>query len=132
MRAFSVPKGAPQRLLEESGPSETGTQRTVRDKFAPPGFLAFFGSHLLAMHVAGSVKTSALLARLLKCCALPLGSLGSSEGIVCTPGGAAMTARGIGSIGDGHSEDCEGQVRPFGGSLRFLALISLQCMWQVA
>ena len=61
MRAFCVPKGALQPLQEESGPSETGTQSTMRDKFALWGFIAFFCSHLLAMHVAGRVKTSALL-----------------------------------------------------------------------
>ena len=38
---------------------------------------------------------------------------------MCTQGGAAATARGIGSIGDGHVEHCEGLVRPFGGSLPF-------------
>ena len=31
---------------------------------------------------------------------------------MCTPGGAAATARGIGSIGDGHSQHREGQVDP--------------------
>ena len=50
---------------------------------------------------------------------------------MCTPGGAAATTRGIGSIGDGHSEHCEGQVQHFRGSLPFFALICLQCMWQV-
>ena len=50
-----------RRLQEKSGPSETGTHRTVRGKFDPSGFVAFFDSHLLAMHVAGRVKTSALL-----------------------------------------------------------------------
>ena len=52
---------------------------------------------------------------------MPLRSLGSSEGIRCTAGGAAATARGNGSIGDGHLERCEGQVRPFGGALPFFA-----------
>ena len=61
MRAFCVPQGAPQPLQEESGPPETGTQSTVRDKFDPLGVIAFFCSHLLAMHVEGRVKTSALL-----------------------------------------------------------------------
>ena len=32
---------------------------------------------------------------------------------MCTPGGAS-TAKGIGTIGDGHSEICEGQVRHLG------------------
>ena len=50
-----------RRLQEESGPSETGTHKTVRGKFHSSGFVAFFDSHLLAMHVAGRVKTSALL-----------------------------------------------------------------------
>ena len=36
---------------------------------------------------------------------------------MCPPGGAAATARGIGSIGDGHSQNCEGQSRRFEGSL---------------
>ena len=31
-----------------------------------------------------------------------------------TPGGAATTAKGIGTIGDGHSENCEGQTRRLG------------------
>ena len=61
MRAFCVPQGAPQALQEESGPSETGTQSTLRDKLDALGVIAFFCSHLLAMHVAGRVKTSALL-----------------------------------------------------------------------
>ena len=61
MRAFCVPQGALQPLQEESGPSETGTQSTVRDTFDPLGVIAFFCSHLLAMHVEGRVKTSALL-----------------------------------------------------------------------
>ena len=42
MRAFCVPQGAPQRLLEELGPSETGTQSTVRDKFDPLGVHCVF------------------------------------------------------------------------------------------
>ena len=33
MRALCVAQGAPQPLQEESGPSETGTQSIVRDKF---------------------------------------------------------------------------------------------------
>ena len=61
VRALCVPQGAPQRLQEESGPSEKGTQSTVRDKFDPLVVIAFFCSHLLAMHVEGRVKTSALL-----------------------------------------------------------------------
>ena len=50
---------------------------------------------------------------------------------MCTLGGTAATARGIGSIGDGHSEYSEGQVRRFGGSLLFFAFFCLQCIWQV-
>ena len=61
MRAFCVPQGALQPLQEEAGPPETGTQSTVRDKFHALGVIAFFCSHLLAMHVEGRVKTSALL-----------------------------------------------------------------------
>ena len=61
MRAFCVPQRAVQPLQEESGPSETGTQSTVRDKFDALGVIAFFCSPLLAMHVEGRVKTSALL-----------------------------------------------------------------------
>ena len=61
MRGFCVPKGALQPLQEQSGPSETGAQSTVRDNFDALGFIAFFCSHLLAMHVAGRVKTSVLL-----------------------------------------------------------------------
>ena len=34
---------------------------------------------------------------------------------MCIPQGAAATAKGIPTIGDGHSENCEGQVRRFGG-----------------
>ena len=59
--ALCVPEGALQPLQEESGPSETGTQSTMRDKFEALGVIAFFCSHLLAMHVARRVKTSALL-----------------------------------------------------------------------
>ena len=40
-----------------------------------------------------------------------MGSPAWSGGIICTPGGAATTAKEIGTIGDGHSEICEGQVR---------------------
>ena len=36
---------------------------------------------------------------------------------MCIPGGAAAAARGIGSIADGHSENCEGQSGRFEGSL---------------
>ena len=49
MRAFRVPHGAPQRLLEKSSQSETGTQSTVRDKFDPLGLIAFLSSYLLAL-----------------------------------------------------------------------------------
>ena len=41
---------------------------------------------------------------------------------MCTPGGAAATAKGIGTIGYGHSENCEGQVRHFGGLIAFFCL----------
>ena len=44
---------------------------------------------------------------------------------MCTRGGAAATAKGIGTIGDGHSEICAGQVRSFGG---FIAFSALQCI----
>ena len=43
---------------------------------------------------------------------------------MCTPRGAAAAAKGIGTIGDGHSENCEGQVGRFGG---FIAFFCLQC-----
>ena len=43
---------------------------------------------------------------------------------MCTPGGAAATAKGIGTIGDGHSEISEEQVGHFGG---FIAFFALQC-----
>ena len=43
---------------------------------------------------------------------------------MCTPGGAAATAKGMGTVRDGHSENCEGQVRRFGG---FIAFFCLQC-----
>ena len=36
------PKGAPQPLQEELGPSETGTESTVRDKFDPLGVHCLF------------------------------------------------------------------------------------------
>ena len=44
---------------------------------------------------------------------------------MCTPGGAAATAKGIGTIGDRHSENFEGQGRRFGV---FMAFFSLQCI----
>ena len=44
---------------------------------------------------------------------------------MCTPGGAAAIAKGIGTIGDGHLENCEGQVRLVGG---LIALFCLQCI----
>ena len=34
---------------------------------------------------------------------------------MCTPRGATATAEGIWAIVDGHSENCEGQVRRFWG-----------------
>ena len=62
MRALCVPQGAPQPLQEELGPSETGTSEHCDGQVRPfGGSLPFFCSHLLAMHVAGRVKTSALL-----------------------------------------------------------------------
>ena len=42
MRALCVPQGAPQPLQEELGPSETGTESTVRDKFDPLGVHCLF------------------------------------------------------------------------------------------
>ena len=44
---------------------------------------------------------------------------------MCTQGGAAATAKGIGTIGNRHSENCEGQVRRFGG---FMAFFCPQCI----
>ena len=44
---------------------------------------------------------------------------------MCTPWDAAATAKGIGTIGDRHSEKCEGQVRRFWG---FIAFSCLQCI----
>ena len=44
---------------------------------------------------------------------------------MCAPGGAAATAKGIGTIGDRQSENCGGQVGRFGG---FGAIFRLQCM----
>ena len=43
-----------------------------------------------------------------------------------TPGGAVATSKGIGTIGDGHSENCEGQVRRFGGFIAFFCLQYIQ------
>ena len=42
MRALCVPQGAPQPLQEELGPSETGTESTVRDKFDSLGVHCLF------------------------------------------------------------------------------------------
>ena len=97
------------------------------------GFIAFFCSHLLAMHVARRVKTSALLTGDIWSVVPCHRGVWVEVRAFCVPGvgGAAATARGIGYIGDGHLEHCEGQVRAFGGSLPFFALICLQCMWQV-
>ena len=47
---------------------------------------------------------------------------------MCTPAGTAASAKGIGSIGDGHAEHCEGQVRRFGGSLPFFFCFLLLAM----
>ena len=41
---------------------------------------------------------------------------------MCTPRGAAATAKGIGTIGDAHSENCQGQVQRFGGFFCFFLL----------
>ena len=48
---------------------------------------------------------------------------------MCTLGGAAPTAKGIGTIGDGPSEFREGQVERLMG---FIAFFALQCNWLVA
>ena len=53
--------GGVQTLLKESGPLETGTQSTVRDKFDALGVHCLLFFLLLAMHLAGIVKSSALL-----------------------------------------------------------------------
>ena len=42
MRALCVPQGAPQPLQEESGPSETGTESIVREKYDPLGVHCLF------------------------------------------------------------------------------------------
>ena len=44
---------------------------------------------------------------------------------MCTLGGALATAKGIGTIWDAHSENCEGQVGHFGG---FIAFFYLNCI----
>ena len=44
---------------------------------------------------------------------------------MCTPGDSRASAKGIGTIGDGHLENREGQVRHFGG---FIASFCLQCI----
>ena len=49
-----------QPLQEESGPSETGTQSLVRDKFDPLG-VHFLFLLSISCNVASRVKTSALL-----------------------------------------------------------------------
>ena len=41
------------------------------------------------------------------------------------PRGAAATSKAIRTSGDGHSENCEGQVRRFGG---FMAFFCPQCI----
>ena len=45
---------------------------------------------------------------------------------MCTPRGVAATAKGIGTIGDGQSEDGDGQVRRFGGFIAFFCLQGIQ------
>ena len=47
---------------------------------------------------------------------------------MCTPTGTAATAKGIGTIGHGHSENCKGQVQRFGG---FVAHFCLHCIYLV-
>ena len=44
---------------------------------------------------------------------------------MCNPGGAGAIAKGIGTIGDAHWENCEGQVGHFGG---FIAFFCLNCI----
>ena len=46
---------------------------------------------------------------------------------MCTPGGTTATEKGIGTVGDGHSENCEGEVRRFGVSLPFLLAMHPAC-----
>ena len=58
----------------------------------------------------------------------PTGRSGLSEGIMCTPEGAAATAEGIGTIKDGYSENCQGQVRHFGGFIAFFCLHCIQLL----
>ena len=45
---------------------------------------------------------------------------------MCTRGGAATNAKGVGSIGDRHSENRVAQVGPFGGLLAFFCPY---CAW---
>ena len=45
---------------------------------------------------------------------------------MCTPGGAAATAKGIGTIGDGHSENYERQVGRLWGFIAFFCLHCIQ------
>ena len=56
---------------------------------------------------------------------MPTGRSPLTEGIMCTPGGAAATAKEIETIGDTHLEKCEGQVRHFGGFIAFFFLLKL-------
>ena len=58
MRALCVHQGAQQPLQKKLKPLGTGTQRTVRDKIDALGIHCLF---LLAMHLAGRVKTFALV-----------------------------------------------------------------------
>ena len=44
---------------------------------------------------------------------------------MCTRGGALTTGKGMGTIGDGHSENYEGQVECLGV---FIALFWLRCI----
>ena len=47
---------------------------------------------------------------------------------MCTLGGTAVTAKGTGNVGDGQSENFEGQVQSYGG---FIAFFCLQCIYLV-
>ena len=40
--------------------------------------------------------------------------------------GTAANAKGMGTIGDGHSENFDGQVERFGGFIAFFCLLCIQ------
>ena len=61
MRAFCVPQGALQATARAIGSIGDGHSEHREGQVDPLGVIAFFCSHLLAMHVARRVKTSALL-----------------------------------------------------------------------